>query len=120
MHRCTQHYFSLSHSLLLVVGVDFVLTSVSLTLNPNVTRSCVNIDIVDDLIIEGTEQFELNLQSFGAGVVSIVRQSIVIVIQDNDCKFLNSVHIIIPVSYFIDEVIIFPLCGSNCYNNIKT
>ena len=76
----------MSNDFLSLVGIDYTLTSLGLTLHPNGRRSCVNIQIVDDLIVEGTEQFELTLQSVSAGV-SFERQSTVVVIEDNDCKF---------------------------------
>lgn len=64
----------------------------SLTLQPDVTRSCVDVVISDDLTVETTEHFELTLQSPGNSAVSLERRSTAVVIQDNDCKFSYFIH----------------------------
>jgi hypothetical protein len=76
-------------SYLPLVGIDYVPSSLGLTLYPNETRSCVDIVITDDQIVEETEHFELTLRS---DVVSFMRQSTVVVIEDNDCKYSHFIH----------------------------
>ena len=68
-----------------------MLTNQELTLLPNASRSCVNISILDDLNTEGTEQFELTLQTNSSSAL-LTESSTTVSIEDDDCKFSHLLH----------------------------
>ena len=47
---------------------------------------CVNVDIIDDELVEGMEEFGLSLSSSDQ-VVAFIIQTAVVVIEDNDCEY---------------------------------
>lgn len=56
------------------------------TFQPLVTRSCITINIIDDNIVENTEQFSVSLSSPSSTVTVIIGQprQATVVIRDND------------------------------------
>ncbi len=70
-----------------VAGVDYILKNAAVRLRPGAARSCVGIQIVEDLLVETTERFELKLVSLDSNLVSVLGSNSVVFINDNDCKF---------------------------------
>lgn len=73
------------------VGVDFVLTSEDVMLHPNAPRSCVTVSIIDDIITENTEHFELSIVTNSSSVI-VTGPNATISIEDDDCKFAHFMY----------------------------
>lgn len=67
-----------------VAGVDYILKNAAVRLRPGAARSCVGIQIVEDLLVETTERFELKLVSLDSNLVSVLGSNSVVFINDND------------------------------------
>ena len=76
MHTCT-------HS----EGNDFEQVSIDLRLTLN-NRTCVNITIRDDAVLEGSEEFTLVLNTTDP-VIHFARNEVVIRITDNDRELMQ-------------------------------
>ena len=78
-----------------VVGEDYTATTATLTFTSSVTEATVTVDILDDVLVEGNETFEVSLSgervSSGSGVARVT-------IIDNDVEIGFS-----PDEYMVDE-----------------
>ena len=75
---------------------DFVSTPVEVVFDPTTTqgRECSNISLLDDLILEASETFDVLLVTIDPDVtISDAANTLVIVITDNDGKPLHSERI---------------------------
>lgn len=67
-----------------VAGADFVSTSGTITFGPGETSRSITVQIIDDVLIEGTESFSVILSNPGPGVALGTSSSATIEIADND------------------------------------
>lgn len=83
IHTCVYNLFT--------DGIDFaVLTAMTITLTPNVHKSCVSLTIVDDSVFEKTECLNMSITVTGElnKSVDISEEAASICITDNDGELL--------------------------------
>ena len=68
-------------------GIDYEAVTTTLTFNVSITTKVVTIPILDDMIIENSESFRVNLTTFDTAV-TLRLQTTSITIGDNDSKSL--------------------------------
>lgn len=71
----------------LVDSLDYVTSSVDLTLDGASSRNCTNVTIIDDDISENIEDFLVSLTEEDPGV-EVDRDEATVQIMDNDSKYL--------------------------------
>ena len=80
--------FLINYNLSLVAGQDYMLPESVIKLD---NRTCFNVEIRNDLIIEDIEQFTLNLNSdYWNGTVTFIEDKIVISINDTDGEYISA------------------------------
>ena len=71
-----------------VAGVDFVLMDREVTLHPNASRLCLRLRIINDVLVEETELFELSItHTSTSSPVVVTRANTTVSIHNDDCKF---------------------------------
>jgi hypothetical protein len=79
------HLTVASHSDTAIIGEDYnMLSMLPLTLNPGSNRSCFAVDIVEDILVEGDETFQLILTSSDRSVLTSITDALTVHIEDND------------------------------------
>lgn len=81
------------YPVVLQTDVDYsgVLVPSVLTLDVNLTRSCVNISIIDDNIVEGTESFKVKFSETENNLIEFFGLNTTDVhIVDNESKFISN------------------------------
>ena len=89
------NFSSLSHE----VGEDYQQVSVVLTFGEDLARSCVQIELVNDTVLERPEDFMAVLSTV-EGLVTLVPDSAQIVIRDDDGMLFLSYHLSVSVTLF--------------------
>ena len=72
---------------------DYLSTSAVVTFRYGETLHNVTIFMIDDLYAEPTEYFSVGLEAIGQEVVVFPITECTVAIQDNDCKYYNTVFL---------------------------
>ena len=88
------HLSVISRSDTAIIGQDYNMPSMlPLTLNPGTNHSCFAVDIIEDILVEGEETFQLILTSSDQAVLTSITDVLTVHIEDNDGERLSAVII---------------------------
>ena len=87
-------FFTCTNSLLYIAGADYNAPSLPVSLSADNVESCVQIPIVDDVVIDPDEEFLVLLQTVSTiAIIRAGRESATVTITDNDQgKYYRLIH----------------------------